>query len=378
MQSGRRLIAGVDEAGRGPLAGPVVAGAVILPEGEALRQFAGVTDSKQLSEHAREQMYARIVKHARAYAAARASAGEIDALNIRRASLLAMKRAIEKLSPQPEYVLADGKDYPDLSVPGEAVIKGDGRCLCVGAASIVAKVVRDRIMAALDLEFPVYGFAQHKGYPTQYHRAAVKLFGPCRHHRTCYGPVRDHMLAPTPSAAFAKAMKKIEQCRRLSEFEAVESVLDEPGFDELERFYLRTRLKYETERISAASSASRVKTGGRGEDLAARMLEEKGYSIWERNYRIRGGEIDLIVNKGTLIAFIEVKTRRNDTFGDPLEGLTQKKTGAIIRAAERYLYDRDLVNEWDLRYDVVSILALKGAEPRIEHIEDAFRAEESL
>ncbi|GMG87518.1 ribonuclease HII [Biformimicrobium ophioploci] len=180
------LLAGVDEAGRGPLAGDVVAAAVIL---DPANPIEGLGDSKKLSEKKREQLFDVIRERALAYAIARASVQEIDELNILHASMLAMKRAVEALSPQPEYVLVDGNRLPRWHYTGEAVVKGDGRVATIGAASILAKVTRDREMLALHERFPQYGFDKHKGYPTKTHMAAVEQYGVTDQHRRSFGPV---------------------------------------------------------------------------------------------------------------------------------------------------------------------------------------------
>lgn len=181
------LLCGVDEAGRGPWAGPVVTAAVIL---DYEKVPAGLTDSKKLTEAKREELYAQIVTTAHVCAASAAPA-TIDRLNIRSATLSAMVRAVNGLPMTPAYVLVDGRDVPPgLTQPGQAVIKGDGRCLCVAAASIVAKVLRDRMMVALDTECPGYGFASHKGYGVPAHQEALTRLGPTDHHRLSFKPVR--------------------------------------------------------------------------------------------------------------------------------------------------------------------------------------------
>lgn len=182
------IVAGVDEAGRGPLAGPVVAAAVVL---DPRSGWDGVNDSKRLSAEAREQVYARVLTGARAFAWSVVGPRSIDALNIRRASLEAMRRAVGLLSLRPDLVLVDGNDrIPDLGCRQEAVISGDSRLLSVAAASVVAKVVRDRIMERLDRVWPDYGFARHKGYGTPEHLAALQKLGPCPLHRFSFAPVR--------------------------------------------------------------------------------------------------------------------------------------------------------------------------------------------
>jgi ribonuclease HII len=186
--SGRSLlVAGVDEAGRGPLAGPVTAAAVIL---DPARPVAGIADSKQLSSARRGELEPLIKQAAIAWAVASAGVDEIDALNILQASLLAMKRAVEALAASPELVLVDGNRCPSLVCAAEAVVRGDASVPVIGAASILAKVSRDREMERLDPLYPAYGFARHKGYPTREHLAVLREQGPCEIHRRSFGPVR--------------------------------------------------------------------------------------------------------------------------------------------------------------------------------------------
>lgn len=183
-----RLICGVDEAGRGPLCGPVVAAAVILASDHPI---VGLNDSKKLSERRREQLAPQIREHAIAWCVAEASVEEIDRLNILHATMLAMRRAVEGLQCAPDEVLVDGNRIPlGLAMPARAIIGGDALEPAISAASILAKTVRDEMLVALDREFPDYGFAQHKGYPTAAHLAALARLGPTQHHRMSYAPVR--------------------------------------------------------------------------------------------------------------------------------------------------------------------------------------------
>jgi ribonuclease HII len=181
------LVAGVDEAGRGPLAGPVTAAAVIL---DPAHPVAGIADSKQLSPGRREELEPLIKQAAIAWAVASAGVDEIDVLNILQASLLAMKRAVEALAAAPELVLVDGNRCPSLACAAEAVVRGDASVPVIGAASILAKVSRDRELERLDALYPAYGFARHKGYPTREHLGALQQHGPCEIHRRSFGPVR--------------------------------------------------------------------------------------------------------------------------------------------------------------------------------------------
>lgn len=183
-------LAGVDEAGRGPLAGDVVAAAVIL---DPARPIPGLNDSKKLTEKRRGSLFDEIQARALAWCIARASVAEIDRLNILQASLLAMIRAVEGLQRAPEHVLVDGNRLPNWRYAAQAVVKGDSRHPAISAASILAKVARDREMLAMDKTYPGYGFAEHKGYPTQRHLAALEALGASPIHRSSYAPVKMRM-----------------------------------------------------------------------------------------------------------------------------------------------------------------------------------------
>jgi ribonuclease HII len=182
-----RLTCGVDEAGRGPLAGPVVAAAVIL---HPRRPVEGLADSKTLTPRRREELAEEIRSRAIAWAVAAASVEEIDALNILRASLLAMRRAVEALSVKPQRVLVDGLYRPELAIPMRAIVGGDATVAAISAASILAKVSRDANMLKLHEEYPLYGFDRHKGYTTDRHLAALRAHGACSVHRRSFAPVR--------------------------------------------------------------------------------------------------------------------------------------------------------------------------------------------
>ena len=181
------LVAGVDEAGRGPLAGPVVAAAVILDD---MKRIRGLADSKQLSPARRERLFDEIRAHALAFCIAEASVAEIDSLNILQATMLAMKRAVEGLRLPPRKVLVDGNRLPHIRVHAEAIIGGDATIDSISAASILAKVTRDRMCVEHELHYPQYGFGTHKGYGTAAHLAALEEHGPCAWHRQSFEPVR--------------------------------------------------------------------------------------------------------------------------------------------------------------------------------------------
>ncbi|WP_313086700.1 ribonuclease HII [Pseudomonas sp.] len=181
------LVAGVDEVGRGPLCGPVVTAAVIL---DPRRPIEGLNDSKKLTEARREALFEEICVKALAWCVARAEVEEIDRLNILHATMLAMQRAVEGLSVTPRLALIDGNRCPQLAVPSAAVVQGDAQVPAIAAASILAKVSRDREMCALELCYPGYGLASHKGYPTPHHLEALQRLGPTAIHRRSFAPVR--------------------------------------------------------------------------------------------------------------------------------------------------------------------------------------------
>lgn len=184
------FVCGVDEAGRGPLAGPVFAAAVILDD---CRPIPGLNDSKKLSKKRRDFLELEIKQHAMDWAISEASVKEIDSVNIFHASLLAMRRAIDKLRIRPHEVLVDGLYCPDTGIPSRAIVRGDGSVASISAASILAKTARDAAMMLLHETFPQYGFAAHKGYPTAAHLAALKIYGASSEHRSSFRPVREIM-----------------------------------------------------------------------------------------------------------------------------------------------------------------------------------------
>jgi len=185
-KEGYTRVAGIDEAGRGPLAGPVVAAAVVLPVDFVV---PGVTDSKRLSPRARDRLYDDIYSHAASVGIGIVDPAEIDRINILKASLAAMAIAVENLSPVPDFLLIDGLFTISSGLPQQAIVKGDSASISISAASIVAKVTRDRIMEGYGLDYPEYGFSRHKGYPTKAHRQALVRFGSCPIHRKSFSGV---------------------------------------------------------------------------------------------------------------------------------------------------------------------------------------------
>jgi ribonuclease HII len=193
-KTGLRQIAGIDEAGRGPLAGPVVAAAVILPDGF---RHARIDDSKKLSPELREEIFAALTSRADVcWAVSVVGHDEIDQVNILRASHEAMRRAVHALARLPDHALIDGLPVRPFPIPHTAIVQGDGRCKSIAAASILAKVTRDRIMVRLDAEYPSYGFARHKGYATELHIERLKIHGPCPIHRKTFLPVAEQLAGP--------------------------------------------------------------------------------------------------------------------------------------------------------------------------------------
>lgn len=231
------LLAGVDEVGRGPLAGAVFAAAVIL---DPARPIEGLADSKKLTAKRREELFELICERATCWAIAKASVAEIERLNILHASMLAMKRAVQTLAVQPEHVLVDGNRLPRWRYTAEAVVQGDDRVPAIAAASILAKVARDREMVKLDRRYPGYGLAEHKGYGTPLHLAALARLGPCKIHRRGFAPVRQALgeisAEQAATAAAASLLEELEatavQTDLLAEPTATEPTATEPVMTE--------------------------------------------------------------------------------------------------------------------------------------------------
>ncbi len=213
-ESGTATVAGVDEAGMGPLAGPVVAAAVILPSG---LHICGIQDSKQLSPQTRASLAQAIRRSAAVVAIGVATVAEIDRINIYHAGLLAMRRAVAGISPPPRHLLVDGREIPDVSIPQTRLVHGDCRSYSIAAASIIAKTVRDGMMEELDRRFPGFGFAEHKGYPTNAHRQALARLGPCPEHRRSFPAVAE--FAGETSVPYSSLRRAISGVRSEQEFE---------------------------------------------------------------------------------------------------------------------------------------------------------------
>jgi len=193
LSLGALRIAGIDEAGRGPLAGPVVAAAVVLPLDDPIE---GLNDSKLLTPRQRERVFLAVKAHARAVQVAIVPPETIDRINIYQATRAAMAEAVQAVSPSPDYLLIDGTIRLDLNIPQRAIVKGDRLSVSVAAAGVVAKVTRDALMMELHEQFPEYGFNAHKGYATKAHKEAIRRYGPCPAHRRCFRGVKEHLLPP--------------------------------------------------------------------------------------------------------------------------------------------------------------------------------------
>ena len=285
---GYPVLCGIDEAGRGPLAGRVYAAAVILDDGFFHPEL---NDSKKLSEKKREELFPVIAAHSR-YAIAFAEASEVDELNILQASMLAMRRAAEQLAVSADLYLIDGNTHPRIPAVCRPVVKGDALSASVAAASVLAKVSRDRYMTQMDALYPQYGFAQHKGYPVPAHYAALAQYGPCEIHRR-------NFLKKTHAA--------------------------EP----------------------------RRNRGADGEQQAADYLRSAGYEILARNFRTREGEIDVIACDGTRVALVEVKQRASDSIARPAAFVTPSKQKKLIAAAGQWLQEHP--TPLPVSFDVIEI-----------------------
>jgi ribonuclease HII len=289
-ERGFARVCGIDEAGRGPLAGPVVAAAVILPFPCTL---SGLFDSKQLTAAQRERAFADLQQVALAIGVGVIDNATIDRVNIRQATLLAMREALQQLPISPDYLLIDAMTLPDRTIPQEGIIHGDARSVSIAAASIIAKVMRDRMMLEYHRQWPQYDFHLHKGYGTKAHLQKIAEHGPSPLHRLTF----------------------------------------------------------------RGATAGRVTTGKAGEEEAARFLEGRGYRVVARNVRTPHGEIDLVAEEGETLVFVEVKTRRRSTRGPAFDAAASavdlRKQVRLGHAALAYLAEKGVDSA--CRFDVVAI-----------------------
>lgn len=314
-RQGYEYVAGLDEVGRGCLAGPVAAGAVILPQNPSKRLFELTRDSKQLSAAQRETAYEVITQSALSHAVGWTSPAEIDSIGIVPSVRRAMRRALRKLRPVADYLLIDAIPLPSSGLPQKSIIRGDSKSLSIAAASIVAKVERDRYMVSLAGRYQSYGFEAHKGYGTRRHLEAVAEFGPCHAHRMSFAPVR-------------------REARRVQPLS--------PG-----------------------------EIGRWAESFVATALQGRGMMIVTRNFRTRFGEVDLIAADGDTLRFVEVRARKPSRFGAPSETVTASKSRRIIAASQEYLQRSGAV--WsDWRIDVAAVELDRWSRPTsVEFIESA-------
>lgn len=307
-------VAGLDEVGRGCLAGPAAAGAVILPANPSQEVFALARDSKQLSAAQREEAYEAITRSALSYAVGWVTPAEIDQIGIAAGVRRAMRRALAKLNPPATYLLIDAFPLPSSGLPQKSIIRGDSKSLSIASASIVAKVERDRYMVSLAKRYQSYGFEAHKGYGTRRHLDSIAELGPCHAHRMSFAPV-----------------------------------------------------KREMHRIQPQSPSA---IGRWAESFVAAALEERGMRIVGRNFRTRFGEVDLIAADGGTLCFVEVRARRSSGFGAASETVTASKARRVIAASQEYLQQNARWRHW--RIDVAAVELDQWSRPAsVEFIESA-------
>ncbi|MEE2754930.1 MAG: ribonuclease HII [Candidatus Latescibacterota bacterium] len=350
-------VAGVDEVGRGPLAGPVVAAAVILPQNAVL---PGLNDSKVMKPETREDLYRDISEIAVSISVGSVESDEIDQINIYQATLKAMRKAISDLETMPDCVLVDGNRVPESGFSELAIISGDGASQSIAAASVVAKVTRDREMVRWDHKFPGYGFDSHKGYASEKHIAALMEKGPCPIHRRSFSTVEDAFASW--SEAFNEVREVIDDIKRLSELEQYRAQIQR------KESLLSALESEETYRRIDRRAIQLKKPGIAGEEAAENWLVQSGFMILERNCQLGRGEIDLIAQRGDTIAFIEVKSAVHETESVE-ERVTRQKQVRIGDAAKQYLQK----NPTSLvpRFDVITVRLSDGA-PKISHLPSAF------
>jgi len=320
--SGFGAVCGIDEAGRGPLAGPVFAAAVILPP---WAELPGLDDSKKLSAKTRERLYGEIAEMAVAYGIASASHAEIDDLNILNATFLAMNRAFDAMGAKPGIALIDGNRDPKIRCRSKCVVGGDGKSASIAAASVLAKVARDRHMAEMAEKYPQYGFEKHKGYGTKLHFERLREHGPSEIHRLSF----------------------------LKKWMAGDG--GGPG------------------KNGADPRAEARQRGKWGEKLALEYLKGKGYAEVKEGFRTRFGEIDLIMENGDYLVFAEVKLRKGSAFAQAREFVGREKQRKITATANLWLASHK--TGLQPRFDVIEVYAPGGeggAPPEIVHIENAF------
>jgi len=314
-RQGYRRVAGLDEVGRGCLAGPVAAGAVILPRNPHPSLTDLVRDSKQLTAKQREDAYQVITDSALGYSTGWTSPAEIDRIGIVPSTRLAMRRALSRLRPSADSLLIDAVSLRAINLPQKSIIRGDSKSLSIAAASIIAKVERDRLMIRLGENHPDYGFESHKGYGTRRHLDAIRLLGPHAEHRMSFRP--------------------LNQDRRRS------------------------------------PALSKSEVGRSAESFAASALEDRGMTVVGRNFSTRFGEVDLIAIADETLVFVEVRARRSTAFVTPAETVMGEKARRLIVACQQFLQDTRV--RWsDWRIDIASVELDHWERPAaVEFIESA-------
>jgi ribonuclease HII len=325
LNRGFRIVCGIDEAGRGPLAGPVVAAAVVLPF-EA--ELPGVRDSKKMTPEQRADAYDMIRARAAATGIGIVDHAKVDTLNILRATHHAMRLALEQIDVRPEFALIDGLPVHPFPILQSALVKGDGRSVSIAAASILAKVTRDRIMEELDTEYPQYGFRLHKGYPTPEHLVLLERHGPCPVHRRSFAPVA--RLCPELAAGPQTQMGLFNEERRAA--------------------------------------------GEAGEAMAAAHLRRLGYEVLCSRYRCREGEVDLVARDGETTAFVEVKARRG-RHSSPAESVGYRKRSRLVAAARAWV-DENGAHDLPCRFDIAEVFLHPDGNGTVNVIKGAFFASE--
>lgn len=311
---GIELLCGVDEAGRGPLAGDVYAAAVILPQDYFLE---GLNDSKKLTQKRREELYEIIIKEAVTFGVGIATIAEIDEINILQATFLAMKRAVLQMSIEPKLILVDGNQNPNFSQHSRCVVKGDATSASIAAASIIAKVTRDRYMQDLAKQYPQYQFEKHKGYGTKLHYQCLDEFGISAVHRKSF------------LKKYLAGEKNIPQ-----------------------------------------------KRGELGEEIVTEYLISKGYLVLEKNHHSKFGEIDIIAKKENILAFVEVKARKQNSMILAKEAVSRSKQIKIIKTAVMYL--KEMQANFQPRFDVCEVYFQNDKDDAISelnYIKNAFNGD---
>ena len=308
--AGYPVVCGLDEAGRGPLAGRVYAAACMLPAGFE-PEF--LNDSKKLTAKRREKLYDEIIANALDWAVAFADEKEIDAMNILEASMLAMRRAAAQLSVKPDIYLVDGNRHPKIAGICRTVVQGDGKSAAIAAASILAKVSRDRYMAVMAEKYPGYGFEQHFGYPVKAHYEAIEELGICEIHRLTF----------------------------------LKNLVEKHPF------------------ANKGTKGAAASKGAMGEDAAAVFLESSGFRILTRNYKVTEGELDIVAERNALVHIVEVKQRANDRVERPAAFVNSAKQNRLRTAALHWLSQSGC--KLPLCFDIVEIL-----DDEITLIENAF------